>query len=122
MIQVVNLNTYDGDDLAIISRPSPLGNPYCHKPSVFPWVQRVPTVEIAVDKYRTYLYNKLRRKDRVITYELKLLLLYYNQKGSIALGCHCKDKHGEGLCHGDVIKEIMERYIQLTNSKRGNKC
>lgn len=111
-IKVVNINYYQGDDVAYIGRGSPLGNPYTSKKSKLA-KYKVDTVEEAVTAYKTYLLAKIRAKDKIILNELKLMLDYYTQNGTIALGCFCKGKNGENhLCHGDIIKEIMMQSLK----------
>lgn len=116
-IRVVNIRNYDGDDVAYIGRGSPLENIYSSKKSKFHYVKYVDSTQIAVDNYRTYLYKKIKNKDRRIVYELKVMLAYYEQNGSLALGCFCKDENGEGLCHGDIVKEVLEKMIELKLKK-----
>lgn len=117
-IKVVNVRLYDGDDLAYIGRGSPLENIWSHKPSKYSYVTKVDSAEIAIDLYRKYLYKKIKEKDQRICYELKVMLAFLESSGSIALGCFCKDKHGDGQCHGDVVKEVLERMYKLNSEKK----
>lgn len=116
-INVVNIKKYDGDDVAYIGRGSPLENIWSSKPSKFKYVKIVGSSQIAVDNFRKYLYSKIKEKDRRIVYELKIMLAFYKQNGSLALGCFCKDENGNGICHGDVIKEVLEKMIKLDLEK-----
>lgn len=118
MIKVVNIKKYDGDDVAYIGRGSPLENIYSSKKSKFSYVIMVATSEIAIELYKEYLLKKIKNKDRVILYELKLMIQYYEKHGTLALGCFCKDEHGNGNCHGDFVKEILERAIKLKQGKK----
>lgn len=74
-----------------IGRPSIWGNPYSHKVGTQA-KYKVATKKEAVEKYREYLLNSPN-----------LLSQLHNLEGKI-LGCWCKP----GLCHGDVILEIIE--------------
>ena len=124
MIQIVNIRTYKGDDVAYIGRGSPLENKWSSKSSKYKHVIRVENAKIAVDNYRIYLHNKIKEKDRVIVNELKLLFEYHEQTGSLKLGCFCKDETEHNdlficeneeviFCHGDVIREVLYKMYRL---------
>lgn len=103
MITVVNKRKYDGKGV-YIGRPSPLGNP-------FPLMDDRYRDEVISD-YRRWLYNCLRVNScmafpEMSDQERELLKLkrIHDRKGELTLICWCKPKR----CHGDVIKEILER-------------
>lgn len=123
-IKIVKIRTYDGDDVAYIGRGSPLENLWSSKPSKFKYVTQVENSEIAVDLYREYMYNAIKIKDRRIVNELKIMLAYYEQHGTLALGCFCKDETDHNdlficeneeiiFCHGDVIREVLYKMYRL---------
>lgn len=114
-IRVVNKYYYDGDDMVYIGRPSPLSNPYHSKPSKFDPknLYKTDNVEESIEKFKKYLLLKIKSGDKIIINEIKLIISYYKETGSIALGCFCKGKNGEDhLCHGDFIKELLEKFLE----------
>lgn len=113
-IKVVNKKFYTGDDIVYIARPSPLGNPYHSKPSIYDPknLYKTNSVEESIAKYKKYLLQKIKDNDRVITHEIKVIIAFYKENGSIALGCYCKGANGEDHpCHGDFIKLLLEKVI-----------
>lgn len=54
-----------------------------------------------VSKYRTYIVDKLNKKE--ISYESLLELKNKN------LGCWCKSKN-DNPCHGDILVDLIENY------------
>ena len=113
-IKVVNENYYKGDDKVYIARPSPLGNPYHSKPSKYDPknLYKTNSVEESIEKYKNYILLKIRSNDKVVINELKLIIAFYKENGSIALSCFCKGKHDEdNPCHGDFVKKIIEKFI-----------
>ena len=117
MINVVNKRTFKGNNLSYIGRGSPLGNPFTHKENTKAKFI-VDSVESAVEAYRKYLNEAIESKDRKICDELnRLYKLYFKQGCELNLGCYCKYK-GDELCHGDVVKEILEKAIEKLNSGR----
>lgn len=114
-IQVVHSNYYFGDDVVYIARPSPLGNPYHSKPSVYDPknLYKTNSVEESIEKYKKYLLLKIKSNDRLVVNELKLIIAFYKETGKLSLACFCKGKNGEdNPCHGDFIKFIIENYIK----------
>lgn len=129
-IKIVKIRTYKGDDVAYIGRGSPLENIWSSKPSKYKYVKKVDNAKIAVDNFKIYLHNKIKEKDRVIVNELKLMLQFYEENGSLALGCFCKDEtiendlfecveHDEDYvyCHGEVIRDVLLRMLKLKLEK-----
>ena len=78
-----------------IGRPSQLGTPWSHRPSKVPGVVIVPTVEVAIAKFRQFATRNAR---------IKSLILALPEDA--VLGCWCKP----GPCHGDVIVELHNRW------------
>lgn len=104
MITVVNkYNTSEGE---YIGRPSPLGNPYTHMEGTKAEF-KVSSREEAVEKYRDWLYEKIRNKDRAV-YEELTRLFYLALNGDLKLKCYCAPR----ACHGDVIKEFLDAQIK----------
>lgn len=56
-----------------------------------------------VDRFREYIFTKIKAGDPVIASELKRLKTL-STEGDLVLVCWCAPK----ACHGDVIKEILE--------------
>jgi len=57
------------------------------------------TKEEQVRNYRAYLLTRVK-------FDLKFRRRVEELRGKV-LGCFCKDSHGRGLCHGDVIVEYL---------------
>lgn len=79
-----------------IGRPGVLGNPFVLKSEA----QRAEVVAM----YRAYFEKRL--KDPLfqnVLYDLEVRA----RKGDLVLGCFCAPR----ACHGDVIKEYLERKI-----------
>lgn len=76
------------DGSIYIGRGTPLGNPY--------------TVELygygALDRYRTWLFERVRAGDRAVLAELGRI------GGSAHLVCSCAPRP----CHGDIVVEVWE--------------
>lgn len=88
-----------------IGRPSPLGNP-------FVWDKSTPKGS-TIPKYKIWLEEKIKNKDPKVMEEL-WRLLRIAQNGDLNLGCWC----APGPCHGDVIKEVLERaLLKLTKGE-----
>lgn len=87
-----------------IGRPSPLGNPfYMHTES-----QRSEVVA----NYRTWILLKIKEKDSAVVGELKRLKKLA-LAGDMNLGCWCAPR----ACHGDFIKELIDRSIRRDSQK-----
>jgi len=82
-----------------IGRPSKWGNLYSHKPETKYITLKAKSVEEAVNCYREWILDPNGGG-----YLLKDL----GELNNKVLGCWCKDKNGNGLCHGDVLKELVE--------------
>ena len=117
MINVVNKRIFKGKNLSYIGRGSPLGNPFTHKEGTKAEFI-VDSIETAVEAYRSYLNDAINNKDKKICDELnRLYKLYYTQGEVLNLGCYCKYK-GDELCHGDIVKEVLEKAINKSTSGR----
>lgn len=85
-----------------VCRPSPLGNPFSHKPSQFA-VTRVPSREEAVARYREWLDGKLGDLRSPQSLELSRLLRIFAARGELTLLCWCHPLQ----CHAGVVREVM---------------
>lgn len=123
MIKVVNRHTHKGPEKGeldiYIGRGTIWGNPYSGTASLDfeenSSVIKVENREEAIDKYKQHIYNQLKDKNTDLYKsfrELKILSENY----TVNLVCSCKPKS----CHGDVIKEIINRWIQAEKDITAN--
>lgn len=108
MIQVVSKYKHTPTESDIyIGRGSPLGNPYTSIQDRKTKAEHVcSSREESVANFRNYLLERIEMKDKTITTALnKIWKLAKN--GDVYLVCFCKPKS----CHGDVIKEIIEKKL-----------
>lgn len=94
MIKVNNKRR--GEAGEYIGRGSPLGNPFV--------IGKDGTREEVVDKYRTWIFNKLENNKRPIVEEIGRLYELWQKQGELKLLCWCSPE----LCHGNIIKMILE--------------
>lgn len=105
MITVLNKKTDKSDSSFYIGRGSPLGNPYDWTGSIHPQVKyKVDSREEAISKYKEYLKWQLQIANPEICDAINELIIKRFKKEDADLMCFCKPL----LCHGDVIKEIVE--------------
>jgi hypothetical protein len=102
MIRVVHCKVENNCEY--IGRPSALGNPFA--------IGASGTREEVVLKYRNWIISRIKEKDMEIINELKRLKSLA-KKGELKLGCWCAPR----ACHGDVIKELLERSIRKELNK-----
>lgn len=101
--EVVNRHWYQGrlpQPNVYIGRGSPLGNPFT--------VQEHGAE--ALSKFRAYLWDKIRQRDRAVMAELERLTPAHH------LVCSCKP----GPCHGDVVVKAW-RWLQSTREQRNDR-
>lgn len=98
LIQVVN--KHHKQDGEYIGRGSPLGNPWP--------IQGLDTREIVIARYKVYLRQQIENGNQEVINELERLGNIAITTGSLNLQCFCSPQ----LCHGDVIKEVLENAIQ----------
>ena len=110
MINVVNKRTFKGEHGVYIGRGSVLGNPFTHKDGTKAEYV-VGSVQEAVDEYEAWLFRMIANKDKPVCDELNKLYKYYKTHQKLNLICYCKWM-GNELCHGDVIKGVLEAAIQ----------
>ena len=109
MINVVNKRHFNGIG-TYIGRGSALGNPYSSKPSSYN-VIRTNSPEISVKLFEQYLLEELKGGNTLIRNALNDIWKQAKAGRTVNLVCFCKDKHGNGVCHGDVIKKIVESKL-----------
>lgn len=109
MITITNRKTNATESGIYVGRPSPLGNPY-------PVLEH--TRDRALEMYRKWLRLTIAEKDDLDDRTARASNFFWNlvekvKKGeSIELVCWCKPLH----CHGDIIKEEIERQIRIETS------
>lgn len=98
---------YTIDDV-YIGRGSILGNPFTHKDLGSTKAEvKVETRDEAIEKYREYMIHMI--KTDLKFREAIVDLIHKLARGEdVKLVCFCKPKS----CHGDVIKEIVEKYAK----------
>jgi len=102
MIYVKNKKKYSGNGF-YIGRPSILGNPYTHLKGKTLAKFTVETRQKSVEKYREYFEEQMRTN-----YFFKRMIDIMIEKSKVEdiyLICWCKPLS----CHGDIIKEYLER-------------
>jgi len=87
-----------------IGRPSPIGNPFTHKPKTRYGEHIVESRDSAIDNYEDWLKYKLLEKDPIIIEELRKISYQYKKDEEINLVCWCYPKR----CHGEIIKKWLE--------------
>lgn len=86
------------------------GNKYRYPPKDSIWanpykIKNDLTREQVIDMYRTYITNKINSGE-ITREQLESL------RGK-TLGCWCKEKGQNIPCHGDVLVEILEQYVNM---------
>lgn len=95
---------YKGD-CELVSRPTPLGNPYASKESKIA-KYHCDTSEEAVAAYKKYLANEIKNGNKFILDEL-VRLYKLSKKGDLFLGCWCVPFNE---CHAEFIKKILDNF------------
>lgn len=83
-----------------IGRPSMYGNPFTHikgKKTKAEFI--VKNADEALEKYEQWIVSQ------------PVLMNSLHELRGKTLGCWCKDKHGNGKCHGDVIIKLLNKDI-----------
>jgi len=91
-VSIVHCKKYPYD--VYIGRGSKWGNPFV--------ISSTKTRQQVVDEYRVWIMTQPEL--------LNSLHELYNKR----LGCWCKQKPDDDiLCHGDVLKELVEKHVQM---------
>lgn len=108
-IRVVNKYYHmETRDDVYIGRGSVLGNPFTHlSNSQFPGLVACSTRDEAIDSYKDYA-TALMEFNNEYSDEIKRLRKISKEK-DIVLVCFCKSPDKEVRCHGDVIKDLIEK-------------
>lgn len=92
-----------------VCRPSPLGNPFSHRPSRLA-VTMVASRSEAIARYRAWLVDRLADPSSPQSREVDRLLSIYQETGSLTLLCWCAPLP----CHAEVVREVI--IARLTGS------
>lgn len=103
MITVTNRKTNASESGIYVGRPSPLGNPYSLSKNAR---------ETSLDQYRKWLRRTINGPESKPAHFFWDLVERVKKGESIELVCWCKPL----LCHGDIIKEEIERQIRIGTS------
>lgn len=82
-----------------VGRPSLLGNPFK--------MRNEGDRDLVCDRYDTWLSERLRQGDPLITVEIDRLVALARQ-GDLVLGCYC----APARCHADSIKRVIEARLR----------
>lgn len=89
-----------------VCRPSPLGNPFSHRPSRFEVVEVGSRAE-AIARYRTWLRARLGDPGSPQSREVARLLALYRARGALTLLCYCAPLP----CHAEVVREVLLEFL-----------
>lgn len=112
MIKVIHKKDSDKyEKVFYVGRGSPLGNPYTSiKGRETKAMEVVDSREESISKFRKYLQDCIENKDKDVCDMLNQI--YKSAKdGDVYLACYCKPKS----CHGDVIKEFVDKKLSQKN-------
>lgn len=108
MIYVYNrrIETHNKNDF-YIGRGSVLGNPYSHiKDRKTKAIYEAKDRDDAIDKY-SYYFDLMYGSNKTFTQAIDEIYEVYKSGDDVFLGCFCKPLR----CHGDVIKEKLEKRL-----------
>lgn len=108
MIYVYNrrIETHNKNDF-YIGRGSVLGNPYSHiKDRKTKAIYEAKDRNDAIDKY-SYYFDLMYGSNKTFTQAIDEIYEVYKSGDDVFLGCFCKPLR----CHGDVIKEKLEKRL-----------
>ena len=101
-----------------VGRPSVLGNPFSHLPRVRN-VIHVPTVEDAVQQYKSWLIDRIQDSPAVCD-ALNHIINVGKEHGTVHLACWCKDETkpypSDHVCHADVIRNAIMTHLSEQES------
>lgn len=108
MIYIYNrrTETHNKNDF-YIGRGSVLGNPYSHiKDRKTKAIYEAKDRDDAIDKY-SYYFDLMYGSNKAFTQAIDEIYEVYKSGDDVFLGCFCKPLR----CHGDVIKEKLEKRL-----------
>lgn len=107
-ISVVNKKTHTPTENDFyIGRGSPLGNPFTHITTKETKADFLcETRYQAIEKYKEYIGNKIKKRDNIVCDELNKIWLAV-KKNDVNLVCYC----APNSCHGNYIKNIIESKL-----------
>lgn len=108
MIYIYNrrIETHNKNDF-YIGRGSVLGNPYSHiKDRKTKAIYEAKDRDDAIDKYSHY-FDLMYGSNKAFTQAIDEIYEVYKSGDDVFLGCFCKPLR----CHGDVIKEKLEKRL-----------
>lgn len=120
MIYIYNrrIETHNKNDF-YIGRGSVLGNPYSHiKDRKTKAIYEAKDRDDAIDKY-SYYFDLMYGSNKAFTQAIDEIYEVYKSGDDVFLGCFCKPLR----CHGDVIKEKLEKRLlkeRLTEKRNKN--
>ena len=96
-----------------VARPSVLGNPFSHL-TYAKGTEHVPTVEVAVSKYKEWLMEHINTSAAVCD-ALNQIINVGERTGTVHLACWCKDElkpsPKDHACHAEVIREVILSHL-----------
>ena len=99
---------YIGRELRRYSlKKSPLANPF----KVKDYGGKVGTT---IELFKAHLWELIKKGDVQV-----IRSLYNIGKNNTDVVCWCKDKHGEGACHGDVVVRAAQWVVSNTKVNNG---
>jgi hypothetical protein len=98
MIRIENKNKYRGNGI-LVCRPSPLGNPFK--------ISKEMTRDMACDKYREWLLERLETENPT-SKAFFTLLSFYLDEGELVLICCCCPLR----CHAEVIRDLLMEVVE----------
>jgi hypothetical protein len=88
-----------------IGRPSSLGNPFV--------IGKDGNREEVINKYKAWISGQMKSNNRIKN-ALAYIVKRVKDGDAISLVCYCAPQ----LCHGDIIKSIIEQALQLKEELR----
>lgn len=96
-----------------VGRPTILGNPFSHL-TYAKGTEHVPTVDIAVSKYKEWLMEHINTSADVCN-ALNNIINVGERTGTVHLACWCKDElhplPKDHACHAEVIREVILSHL-----------
>lgn len=100
--KITVVNKHHGATGVYIGRGSPLGNPYPIDNDTG------MTRLVVINRYRVWLADKIKAQDDVVCDALNDIAEKALSPDGVKLQCFCAPR----ACHGDVIKEVIEKALK----------